>query len=159
MNLSHLNRSILKPLLLCGAIFLAGFSCHEGIRSDLPVVQLNLGNKEIQVEVANKISTRDAGLMFRKEMGADTGMLFVFPDSAPRAFWMKNTLIPLSIAFMDERGVILNILEMSPQTENSNFSNGNAKYALEMNADWFEKNGLKPGDLVAGLAKAPEANE
>lgn len=159
MNHFKFNQMILKPLLLCGAIFLAGFSCHESLKSDLPVVLLKLGGKEVQVEVANKISTRETGLMFRKEMGLDTGMLFVFPDSAPRAFWMKNTVIPLSIAFMDEKGVILNILEMPPETEQSFFSSGKAKYALEMNSGWFRKNGLKAGEAVEGIGKAPAAQE
>ena len=155
----RLNQSLLKSLLLCGLLLLAGFSCHESLKSDMPVVTLNLGGQEIQVEVANKISTRDAGLMFRKRMGEDIGMLFVFPDSSPRAFWMKNTLIPLSIAFMDEKGAILNILEMPPQTERSFYSNGKAQFALEMNTGWFVKKGLKPGDVVLGLAKAPAAGE
>ena len=159
MKWSKLGNPILKSLLLSGALFLAGFSCHEGVRSDLPVVPLSLGGKEIQVEVANKISTRETGLMFRKEMASNSGMLFVFPDSAPRAFWMKNTPLPLSIAFMDERGVILNILEMPPETETSFFSNGKAKYALEMNSGWFDKNRLKPGDKVGGLVAAPGAVE
>jgi len=159
MILAQARQPLLKILLLCGAVFLAGFSCHAGLKSDLPVVPLKLGGKEIQVEVANKISTRDAGLMFRKEMGEDVGMLFVFPDADQRAFWMKNTLIPLSIAFMDEKGIILNILEMSPQTENTHFSAGKAKYALEMNAGWFTKNGFKPGDPITGVTQAPSAIE
>ena len=97
--------------------------------------------------------------MFRKSMGENNGMLFVFHETALRAFWMKNTYIPLSIAFMDDKGIILNVLEMPPLTEDSFFSKGGAKYALEMNAGWFEKNGLKPGDPVIGLDQAPSADE
>jgi len=97
--------------------------------------------------------------MFRKSMGKNNGMLFVFHETALRAFWMKNTYIPLSIAFMDDKGIILNVLEMPPLTEDSFFSKGGAKYALEMNAGWFEKNGLKPGDPVIGLDQAPSADE
>lgn len=86
-----------------------------------------------------------AGLMFRKDLGSDVGMLFVFSDSQQRAFWMKNTLIPLSIAYMNEKGAVENILEMPPQTEQSFMSAGPAKFALEMNAGWFSKHGVKPG--------------
>ncbi len=138
---------------------LAGFSCRPAIRSDLPIVHLTLNHHEVLAEVANKIPTRDAGLMFRKSMGENNGMLFVFHETALRAFWMKNTYIPLSIAFMDDKGIILNVLEMPPLTEDSFFSKGGAKYALEMNAGWFEKNGLKPGDPVIGLDQAPSADE
>ncbi len=148
-----------KTLFLIGSIFLFGFSCHQTIKTDLPTVQLRLGEKNIVVEVANKPSTRSAGLMFRKEMDPDNGMLFVFADNTQRAFWMKNTLIPLSIAFINEKGVILNILEMPPETENSFFSNGPAKYALEMNAGWFERNKMKPGDLAGGVLNSPRAEE
>ena len=95
--------SILKISILGLSLLLMGNSCDQKIKSNLPVVQLKLGNKTIDVEVANKVFTREAGLMFRKEMGRDTGMLFVFTDTAPRAFWMKNTVIPLSIAFLDEK--------------------------------------------------------
>jgi hypothetical protein len=138
---------------------LAGFSCRPAIRSDLPIVHLTLNHHEVLAEVANKVPTRDAGLMFRKSMGENNGMLFVFHETALRAFWMKNTYIPLSIAFMDDKGIILNVLEMPPLTEDSFFSKGGAKYALEMNAGWFEKNGLKPGDPVIGLDQAPSADE
>lgn len=148
-----------KFFLIGTAVLLLGFSCRPGPKSDLPVVPLTIDGHAIWVEVAHKPSTRMAGLMFRREMGADDGMLFVFPDRAPRAFWMKNTLIPLSIAFMDEKGAIENILEMPPQTEENFLSQGPAKYALEMNAGWFGRKGVKPGDRVEGLAQAPQAQD
>ena len=94
--------------------------------------------------------------MFRQHMDSDNGMLFVFDDTAERYFWMKNTVIPLSIAFMDEKGIILNILEMPPETEQTFPSAGPAKYALEMNTGWFSQNGLKVGDLVDGALAAPK---
>jgi uncharacterized membrane protein (UPF0127 family) len=152
-----MNRTFLRTLLLLGTILLFGFSCRHVIKSDLPTTSLKLGSHEIFVEVANKDATREAGLMFRHEMDWENGMLFVFDDSAQRYFWMKNTLIPLSIAFMDEKGAILNILEMPPQTEQTFPSNGPAKFALEMNAGWFTQNGLKAGDLVVGVLTAPKA--
>ncbi len=151
--------SLIKIILLFATLLLTGFSCHAGLKSDLPIVQLKLGGKVINVEVANKVFARETGLMFRKEMGRDNGMLFVFPDTAPRAFWMKNTVIPLSIAFLDEKGAILNVLEMPPETENSFLSKGAAKFALEMNAGWFDSNHFKPGDVVEGVLNAPKAEE
>jgi uncharacterized protein len=148
-----------KFLVLGLVLFLTGVSCRQNLKSDLPVVALKIGQQEVQVEVANKNSTRMSGLMFRKEMGADNGMLFVFPNSAPRAFWMKNTYLPLSIAFLDEKGMILNILEMPPQTEDNFSSRGSAKFALEMNSRWFERKGIKPGTLVEDVLRVPKAED
>src|SRR5579859_2376755 len=127
----------LKVILLMAALFLAGASCRKTLKSDLPVMTLHLGGREVQVEIANKPATRFSGLMYRREMDEDNGMLFVFPDSARRAFWMKNTLIPLSVAYLDEKGVIENILEMPPETEENFLSKGPAKFVLEMNKGWF----------------------
>jgi len=134
-------------------------SCKPELKSDLPIVQLTIDGNKLLVEVADTESTRMAGLMFRNELGADNGMLFVFSDKASRAFWMKNTLIPLSIAFMDEKGVIENTLEMPPQTEQTFMSAGLAKYALEMNAGWYTKHGIKPGDVVVGATTAPSSKD
>jgi uncharacterized protein len=113
----------------------------------------------VQAEVANTPPTRETGLMFRSGMDRDHGMLFVFADSTPLQFWMKNTLIPLSISFMDAQGRILNILEMPPQTEETFPSKGPAKYALEMNKGWYADHGVKAGDVVEGALKAPKAEE
>jgi uncharacterized protein len=139
-----------------GVLVFLGFSCRQTLKSDLPVTSLKINGHEIFVEVANTETTREAGLMFREHMDWDNGMLFVFDDTAQRYFWMKNTVIPLSIAFMDEKGVILNILEMPPETEQNFPSNGPARFALEMNTGWFTKNGLKAGDLVEGALEAPK---
>jgi uncharacterized membrane protein (UPF0127 family) len=138
---------------------LLGSSCKPELKSDLPIVQLSIDGNNILVEVANTESTRMAGLMFRNELGTDNGMLFVFSDDASRAFWMKNTLIPLSIAFMDEKGVIENTLEMPPQTEQTFMSAGPAKYALEMNAGWYTKHAIKQGDVVVGATTAPSSKD
>ena len=147
------------PSLIFGLFVLAVVSCRPGFKSNLPMGQLNLGGKAIWVEIANKNATRETGLMFRQGMRDDTGMLFVFKEPQQLYFWMKNTPIPLSIAFIDEKGVILNILEMPPMTENTFPSKGAAKYALEMNAGWFLKNGVKAGDVAEGVTKAPTAQE
>lgn len=152
-----LHRSLTAFLLASSLFVLGGSSCHPKPKSDLPVVSLKIDGHEIWVEVANKDATRSSGLMFRQRMEWNSGMLFVFPDSAQRYFWMKNTMIPLSIAFMDEKGVILNVLEMPPQTEQTFPSNGPARFALEMNAGWFSKEGVKAGDVVEGVLTAPQA--
>ncbi len=157
MKRLKVNRTLFKTILLFGTIILFGFSCRHGLKSDLHTISLKLGGHEIFVEVANKEATRETGLMFSHLMDWDNGMLFVLEDSAQRYFWMKNSLIPLSIAFIDARGNILNILEMPPQTEQTFPSDGPAKFALEMNAGWFTKNGLKAGDVVEGVLTAPKA--
>lgn len=156
MNWLPLNRTFLKTILLLGITLLFGFSCRQTLKSHLPVTSLKLNGHEIFVEVANTEASREAGLMFREHMDSDNGMLFVFDDSEERYFWMKNTVIPLSIAFMDEKGIILNILEMPPETEQTFPSAGPAKYALEMNTGWFSQNHLKAGDLVEGALEAPK---
>ena len=153
------QRSLLVLLLVGSSFLLGGFSCRPKPKSDLPVLALKLGGQEVWVEVANKEATRSSGLMFRQAMDWNNGMLFVFADSQTRAFWMKNTLIPLSIAFLDEKGTILNIAEMQPQNEESIWSNGPARFAIEMNGGWYSKEGVKPGDVVEGVLDAPKAVE
>lgn len=153
------RRLLTTSLFLASALLLQGFSCQSKPKSDLPVVPLKVDGHAIWVEVADKEATRSSGLMFRQEMDWDNGMLFVFPDSAQRYFWMKNTVIPLSIAFMDDKGRILNVLEMPPQTEKTFPSQGPARFALEMNSGWFFKAGVKAGDVVEGVLSAPQAQD
>jgi uncharacterized membrane protein (UPF0127 family) len=93
--------------------------------------------------------------MFRKSLAANQGMLFVFAELERHCMWMRNTYVPLSVAFIDEAGVILNIADMQPQTEDSHCAVKPARYALEMNQGWFAAKGIKPGAKIAGLAKAP----
>lgn len=108
-----------------------------------------IGDRQIYAEVADTQSSRDFGLMFRKSLDENSGMLFVFDDDDTRGFWMKNTNIPLSIAFLDNSGYILNIEKMMPHSLCSTYSNGPARYALEMNQGWFDKNKISEGDLVS----------
>ena len=154
----RITRKITTPILFL-VLALTSLSCRPGLKSDLPITQLTVNQNKILVEVANTEPTRMAGLMFRKDLGSDVGMLFVFSNSQQRAFWMKNTMIPLSIAYMDEKGMVENILEMPPQTEQSFMSAGPAQFALEMNAGWFAKHGVKPGDLIVGVSEVPKAKE
>tara|TARA_R110001583_G_scaffold12612_8_gene55871 strand:- start:6435 stop:6857 length:423 start_codon:yes stop_codon:yes gene_type:complete len=112
---------------------------------DIPI---HVGNKSINVEVADNEDSRNIGMMFRRVLPPEKGMLFVFEDSAPRRFWMKNTYVPLSIAYINSRGIILNVEKMNPLSESGVWSKGPARYALEMNQGWFKENGISPGDLV-----------
>ena len=93
--------------------------------------------------------------MFRKHLGPNEGMLFVFPRAESHCMWMKNTLIPLSVAFIDEKGAIVSISEMQPQTEDSHCAAAPARFALEMSGGWFAAKGVKTGARIAGLDKAP----
>jgi uncharacterized membrane protein (UPF0127 family) len=93
--------------------------------------------------------------MHRPSLATNRGMLFVFPDIGPHCMWMRNTLVPLSVAFLDERGVILNIADMQPQTENSHCAVAPARFALEMNQGWFAAKGVKAGAKIGGIETAP----
>ena len=112
---------------------------------------LYIGGRKISVELATTNETRNRGLMHRNSLAADSGMLFVFPNSDYRSFWMENTYIPLSIAYLTEAGRIINIERMHPFNRTSVRSREPAKYALEANAGWFKKNGIQAGDCVEGL--------
>jgi hypothetical protein len=124
-------------------------------QAKLPTLTLNAGIHLIHAEVANTPASRAQGLMFRRSLGPNQGMLFVFPAPGPQCMWMKNTYVALSVAFIDERGVILNIADMKPQTEDSHCAVAPARYALEMNQGWFAAKGIKPGARISGIEKAP----
>jgi uncharacterized protein len=116
-------------------------------------LQLKFGSHALKVEVAENDAQRMKGLMLREKMGRNDGMLFIFEEPAYQSMWMKNTLIPLSVAFLDRNGVILNILDMQPQTLDTHTSAGPALYAVETNVGWFAQRGIKPGDSVKGLPR------
>jgi hypothetical protein len=154
---------IIKPrsLLLAFCVLLATLAlpafAKEGDKAPtLPTMELKIGGQTVHAEVAVTDETRQKGLMFREKLGKNDGMLFVFSQVAYHAMWMRNTPLPLSVAFMDEHGKILSIHEMQPHTENSHQAAGPARYALEMNAGWFASYRIKAGDVVKGLEKAPK---
>jgi len=118
---------------------------------DMPVVQLNAGMHLIRAEVAADFGTRMRGLMYRASMPQNAGMLFIFDESTQHCMWMKNTLLPLSVAFIDEKGAITNVEDMQPQTEDSHCASRAARYALEMNRGWFAARGIKPGSRIGGI--------
>jgi uncharacterized membrane protein (UPF0127 family) len=109
----------------------------------------------LKVELAIEEPQRLQGLMFRKSLGKEDGMLFIFDEPGYHSIWMKNTLIPLSVAFVDKEGVILNIADMEPQTLDSHMAAGPAVYAIETNKGWYADKKVKAGDKVTGLPKAP----
>ena len=118
-----------------------------------PTKELSIGMYLIKAEVAATPENRAKGLMFRQKMNPNEGMVFDFEAPAQVCMWMKNTLIPLSVAFMAEDGKILNIEDMQAQTLDSHCSKKQARYALEMNLGWFKQKGIKAGMLVNGLPK------
>ena len=122
-------------------------------RAELPMVQISAGMHLIKAEVAADFDTRALGLMHRKGLAPNAGMLFIFDEPAIHCMWMKNTLIPLSVAFLDEHGTILNIADMEPQTEQSHCAAAPARLALEMTRGWFAQRGIKPGARLGGLER------
>jgi uncharacterized membrane protein (UPF0127 family) len=139
-------RSIRQALL---AVVLALPICAAA--ADLPTRTLSIHGERFVVEVASTPQTRATGLMNRFSLQQDHGMLFVFESPQPLAFWMKNTYIPLSIAFVDADGKIVNIEDMQPQDESVHVSRAPALYAIEMRRGWFASKGITAGDKVTGL--------
>jgi len=134
----------IQLVLLC-----AGQACAQ---SPTRSVQLTAGIHLITAEVAADDPMRMRGLMFRQSLAPNHGMLFVFDDKGSQCMWMRNTLIPLSVAFIDDDGRIVNIEDMKPQTENSHCARMPVRYALEMQEGWFAQRGLKPGAVIGGIA-------
>ena len=119
---------------------------------------LKIGSKTVRAEIADTEQSRERGLMRRDRLCDDCGMLFVFEKADRYSFWMKNTPLPLSIAFIATDGSIINIEEMQPNTTNTHDAQGGALYALEMNSGWFARHNLVPGDKVAGLKFVAKAH-
>jgi uncharacterized membrane protein (UPF0127 family) len=117
---------------------------------DLPRIKLSAGMYLIDTQVAATPVQREFGLMFRKEMPSSEGMLFVFDEVAQQCFWMKNTLLPLSAAFVADDGSIVNMADMKPQSTDSHCSAKPVRYVLEMNQGWFAKKGIKAGFKLGG---------
>ena len=125
----------------------------RGAQAPLPVASVKVAGHALRVEVAATDAQRSRGLMHRDKLAQNDGMLFVFDDPGYHAMWMMNTLIPLSVAFIDGEGRILNILDMEPQTLDPHAAAGPARYAIETNKGWFAQRRIKAGDLVTGLPK------
>ena len=141
-----MHKRITALLLAVGAF--AAFAQEPQL--NLPRVRLSAGMHQIDAQVAATPEQRMTGLMHRKEMPQHEGMLFVFEQPARQCFWMKNTLLPLSVAFVEDDGTIANIDEMKPQTLDSHCSAKPVRYVLEMNTGWFAKKGIRAGQKLAG---------
>ena len=135
------------------SILLAACLLASAARAQLASVELSAGMHLIRAEVADSMATRTQGLMHRNSLAPNAGMVFVFDEAASHCMWMKNTLIPLSVAFLDAAGAIINIAEMKPHSEQSRCASRPARYALEMNIGWFTRRGIKPGAKLRGLEK------
>jgi len=133
--------------LLLASMLLAA----PALAQQLPVVELRAGMHLIRAEVAADYSTRGRGLMHRRSLEPNAGMLFAFDAPAIHCMWMKNTTIALSVAFLDPQGAIINIADMQPHSEQSHCAARPALYALEMAQGWFAERGIKPGSKLGGL--------
>jgi uncharacterized protein len=116
----------------------------------LQAITLTAGMHNIRAELALTPDQRQKGLMYRRDLGTHEGMLFVFEAPSPQCFWMKNTPTPLTIAFLDDDGSIVNLADMKPFDEASHCSAKPVRFVLEMNQGWFAKRGLKPGFKLGG---------
>ena len=149
-------RPQLSTWLLSGLLALGAGPGHaQSGPQTLPAVKLRAGIHQITAEVARTPEQRAIGLMNRPTMGANEGMLFVFEDAAPQCFWMKNTLLPLSIAFLSDDGTILQIDDMPPRTLESTCSTRPVRLVLEMNKGWFAQRNLKVGSKLGGSPFRP----
>lgn len=143
-------RAFATVLGLTGAMLAASLALAE-----FPAISLNAGLYVIRAEVANTFETRARGLMYRESLGPNQGMLFVFPAVERHCMWMKNTPLPLSVAFIDERGEVVSVSEMAPHTETPHCAAKPARFALEMSKGWFAAKGVRAGSKIQGLDKAP----
>ncbi len=131
----------------------SGSTANAQQATRFPVVSLTAGMHVIRAEVAASEAERQQGLMYREKLGANEGMVFLFGAPASVCMWMKNTYIPLSVAFIDDDGKIVNIEDMQPQTTDSHCAKKPIRYALEMNQGWFRQKNIKPGMQIEGLPR------
>jgi uncharacterized membrane protein (UPF0127 family) len=123
--------------------------------AQMPRIELTAGFYRIDAEVAANEPNRAQGLMHRRSMPPNQGMLFVFSQAGRHCMWMRNTYLPLSVAFLDQEGRIINIENMQPETEDNHCAAKAARFALEMNLGWFSSKGIKPGASIGGIEKSP----
>ena len=146
-SIKVLRNIFASALLISSSIVLAQ------VNTGLPTVELKTGIYRIQAELADTPKAREVGLMNRTSMPTNSGMLFIFEQKAGHCFWMNNTKIPLSIAFIADDGKIVNIEEMQAETTNNHCPKAAVRYALEMNKQWFAERVIVPGTVIQGLPK------
>jgi uncharacterized protein len=145
-----LAKLIRRAIVAMAALTALPALAQEAPQMDLPRVKLTAGMFHINAQVAATVDQRQTGLMYRREMPQMEGMLFVFEQATLQCFWMKNTLIPLTAAFVADDGSIVNLADMKPQTTDSHCSAKPVRFVLEMNQGWFYKKGLKAGSKLGG---------
>lgn len=155
----------LSALLALGAVMSAPPAHAQGStmmappparqQAELPRLALQIASQRVVAEVAADDASRSKGLMFRERLAPNHGMLFVFPEATQTCFWMKNTPLPLTVAFIDASGTITNLADMQPLSLESHCALAPALYALEMEQGWFVRNGIRPGERVQGLPRVP----
>jgi len=144
--------TFIRYIFILLASICSGYSLAQ-VNMGLPTIELKTGIYRIQVELADTPKSREVGLMNRTSMPTNSGMLFVFEQKAGHCFWMNNTKIPLSIAFIADDGKIVNIDEMQAETTNNHCPTAPVRYALEMNKQWFSERVIVPGTVMTGLPK------
>ena len=157
-SLAAQSTRLTSHLLAALALAATALASHaqESPQMNLPRVALSAGMYQIDAQVAQTSSEHQIGLMHRAEMPQHEGMLFVFPQVRPQCFWMKNTLLPLTAAFVADDGTIVNLADMKPQTTDSHCSTKPVRYVLEMNQGWFAKKNLKAGSKLTGAPFTPQ---
>lgn len=152
MFLKHIMHGVswrnASALLL--SLWLAGLAFAQQPQLNLPRTRLSAGMHLIDAQLAQTPQERQIGLMFRKEMPAHEGMLFVFEQPAVQCFWMRNTLIPLTAAFVADDGTIVNLADMRPLSDDSHCSSRPVRFVLEMNQGWFARRNIQPGYRLGG---------
>jgi uncharacterized protein len=145
---AYKNRTVITGIF--SVISLCAFA-QEGPQLNLQRIKISAGMHQIDTQLAMTPIARQIGLMNRPSMPAHEGMLFVFDEPTRQCFWMKNTLLPLTAAFVADDGTIVNLVDMKPQTLDSHCSTKDVRYVLEMNQGWFAKRGIKAGNKLSGV--------
>ncbi len=148
----HTSIKLLRNIL-ASTLFISSSIALAQVNTSLPTIELKTGIYRIQAELADTPKAREVGLMNRTSMPTNSGMLFVFEQKAGHCFWMSNTKIPLSIAFITDDGKIVNIEEMQAETTSNHCPKVAVRYALEMNKQWFAERVIVPGTVIIGLPR------
>ena len=145
--------------LICSLAFFclsAPANAQDEAQMNLERVKLSAGMYQIDAQVAGSPAQRETGLMYRKDMPQHEGMIFVFEQPSQQCFWMKNTVLPLTAAFVADDGTIVNLEDMKPQTLDAHCSAKPVRYVLEMNRGWFAKKNIKAGSKLQGPLFSPQ---
>lgn len=143
-------KSFLTRLLPLFMVVAGSALAQDSPQLNLPRVKLGAGIHQIDAQVAQTQEQQSIGLMFRREMPPHEGMVFVFSQPSQLCFWMKNTLLPLTAAFVADDGTIVNLADMKPQTTDSHCATKPVRFVLEMNQGWFAKRSIKAGAKLTG---------